>query len=134
MHESFEQRHPEREKQEKVFITVLQNELRDMETRRPETRKNGKGDAKYRILFQFLRSAEKQGFQGAYDSLQDFEKHAIVTRLENQAYHGNIPRDFVENFRLFLYGTVEYKGSKRLNRTRQSELEDQVQNSDEDKI
>lgn len=107
---------------------ALMDELKGMENRKPEIRKNGKGDLKYEILYRVIAELEKREFDDIYDKLEDFEKHAIITRLENAAREGNLTYDFVEEFRRELYGfETDDEGKDIINIKRQCELEQQLQ-------
>lgn len=127
MKKLFEKNHSEQNSEQNV-ICVLEKEIKGMEERKPNMRKEGKGDPKYEILFKFVQEAKEKGFSNAYSKLSDYEKHAVITRLENRAYEGDLSFDFVESFRKKLYGThIDDEGVERLNYEKQQELEQVLQ-------
>ncbi len=129
MEKAFEQNHSEQTHDNEVaIISALEQEIIAMEERRPDTRKEDKGYPKYEILCRFVTEAKKKGLMDAYNRLPDFEKHAVITRLENQAYHGSIAYEFVEKMRRDLYGThTANEGEERVNFEKQAELEQMLQ-------
>jgi len=106
----------------------LREELKNMEERSPE-RKNGEGDRKYKILFEFLKNMGKGvSFSSAYSILSDNEKHVIITRLENQAMKGNIEYDFVDKLSKDLYGVFKDEECvERINFDKKIQLEQSLQ-------
>jgi|GEM_PF-2275078 len=126
-----------REKSEQFVIAILEKELIEMEKRKPVLRRKGKGDPKYEILFKFAQESKKNGFEVAYEALEDKEKHAIITRLENRLYHLDVSRGSEEQFQLLkallkkmekeLYGVVlDEDGEGQINFEKKFELEQKL--------
>lgn len=117
-------------KEEQDILFALKSALAGMEERKPNARKEGKGDPKYEILYRFIIDAEENGFEKTYSNLQDYEKHAIITRLEGEAYNERLSHHFVEKFRRDLYGVLQNEdGGESLNCAKQRELEEAIQRS-----
>jgi len=129
MGKSFEQNnfHEKIEDTEESVIAALKQEKSGMEERQPNKRKDGEGDPKYEVLSMFIEIAEEKGFVEAYNSLKDYEKYAVITRLENQAYYGKISYDFVEKFRKELYGTItDASGDEFINYEKMDQLSEDL--------
>ncbi|OGZ69758.1 MAG: hypothetical protein A3D44_04415 [Candidatus Staskawiczbacteria bacterium RIFCSPHIGHO2_02_FULL_42_22] len=102
---------------EDELITALEQELSNMAERRPERRE--KGDPKYRILQDLINQAKEEGFRNAYNSLENYQKHVIISRLENQEFshrvnytdeghiRSPIPYNFIKGLSEELYGNTE---------------------------
>ena len=128
MENSFEQNNEQENNSEDLIISSLEQEIIGMEERYYDIRKDGKGDPKYEILFRFIKEAKEKGFDSAYNNLNDIEKHAIITRLENQSFHGNISYDFVKKIREDFYGMViGPDGKSYMSHEKQYELEKALQ-------
>ena len=117
---------PELEKDfDRVIKNSLKLELDKMRNRNPE-----RNDVKYRILQQFVSELGDQSFKVAFDKLSRHYKHAIITRLENQAKHigGNVPYDFIKTLEKELYGvTKDEEEEEIINFKKKVELEKQLQ-------
>ena len=116
-------------KSEKDFDKIIKNslelELREMKKRNPE-----RNDIKFRVLQQFISELQNQSFKAAFDKLSEPHKHAIITRLENQAEHmgGCVPYNFIKTLERELYGvTQDEKEGKNINFEKKAELEKQLQ-------
>jgi hypothetical protein len=109
---------------DKIIKDALELELRKMKNRNPE-----RADIKFRVLQQFVSKLENQPFEVVFDKLSDPHKHAIITRLENQAEHmdGNVPYDFIKTLEQKLYGVVKDEDEEYINFERKAELEKQLQ-------
>ena len=92
---------------EQIVKKSLERELHKMKDRNPE-----RGDIKFKVLRQFLAKLSNQPFEVVYGQLNEVHRHAIITRLENQAKHmgGDIPYDFIKNLEQKLYGLARDKG------------------------
>lgn len=99
-----------------------------MEQRKSDLRAEGKGDPKYAILYRFVAEAKEEGFKNTYAKLMEHEKHAVITRLENQAVQGRVSYEFVERLRKELYGMIiNDDGQEMINFEKQIELERALQ-------
>ena len=106
----------------KVLWEALKLELEEMKTRGPE-----REDPKFRVLEEFVSKKQNQPFERAFEELgKDTYKHAIITRLENQAKHmgGRVPYSFIRGLEQALYGIDRWG---HINFQRKMELERQLQ-------
>lgn len=126
--EKFESFPEQPSKEQTDVLSSLKKVLQDMEERGQGEREKGVGDKKYEILYKIIKKLEEGGlFEELYSNLNDVEKHAIVTRLELADFNNELPCDYVDKFREELYGTIEDKEGKFINRKRQLELENKLQ-------
>ena len=109
---------------DKIIKDSLELELQKMEDGRP-----GRSDIKFRILQQFVSELADQTFEAVFDKLDKPHKHAIITRLQNEAEHmgGHIPYNFIKTLEQKLYGVVPDEDGGGINFERQIELEKQLQ-------
>ena len=87
-------------------------------------------DTKFKVLAAFIEELETESFTEAFAKLSEAQKHAILTRLENETEHtgGKIPYDFVKKLEQSLYGVVvDEDNEERIDFSRKINLEKQVQ-------
>lgn len=103
----------------------LTDQLHKMDARRP-----GRQDIKYQILKKFVDNLDTKSFSELYHELSPIHKHAIITRLENEAKHmgGKVPFDFISNLEHELYGVeIDEDGDEMINFAKKVELEQNLQ-------
>ena len=108
----------------KIIKDSLELELRKMKERSP-----ARNDVKFRVLKRFVSELEGQSFEDAFNKLSKPHKHAIITRLENQAEHmgGSIPYDFINTLEQELYGVAWDEGGEYIDFKKKVELENELQ-------
>ena len=114
------------EKLEKIIADSLSIQLQKM----TEGIRKERNDAKYIILRDFIQSLKNSSFQQAFDRLDEFQKHVIITRLENEMEHmgGSMPYEFAYKLSKKLYGTVKDEFGEMINLKKKDELEKSLQN------
>ncbi len=84
---------------------------------------------KYNLLSGFISDAAENSFCEAYKKLNDIDKHAIISLLDEQTADKGVVYDFIDYLRCKLYGTeVDESGKQILILKRQYELENELQN------
>lgn len=90
---------------------------------------NGTESYKYNLLNEFINTATEESFCEAYAKLNDVDKHAIISLLDETALNKGVSYDFVTRLQHKLYGTeVDKNGNIVLQAKRQYELENDLQN------
>lgn len=116
------------ETQKDEIIYALKQELEHMQGRAMDLG-NGAESYKYNLLNEFIAEATEESFCAAYKKLNDVDKHAIISLLDEQAANKGVTYDFLDFLQHKLYGTeVREDGKQVLALKRQYELENDLQN------
>ena len=109
---------------DKIIKHSLAVQLDKMRERSP-----GRSDIKFKVLEQFVSNLEKQSFKEAFENLSEPHKHAIITRLKNEAKHmgGSVPYDFIKILEQKLYGVISDEDGEIIDFNKKVELEKQLQ-------
>jgi len=80
-------------------------------------------------LKNFLEILESESFFDAFSSLEDYEKHAIVTRLQNETkrFGGSLSIDEIIKLEEETYGKITYNGQDRVDSKKIDGLEKKLQ-------
>lgn len=109
-----------------LIKTALAEQLQKMAERQKGIERT---DSKYILLKDFLSKLKKQSFNEAFSSLKDYEKHAIITRLQNETkrFGGPFEVKHIDELEKETYGTVIYEGREKIDSKKSSELETMLQ-------
>ncbi len=115
---------------EAAIKNSLVEQLKKMADRRP-----GRRDIKFKVLADFVAKLERQPFAKAFGELSPAHKHAIITRLENEAQHlgGQVPYEFIKKLEQGLYGVAVEDEEEMIDFKKKVELEEQLQAEDRER-
>ena len=126
--EVFKEPREKKENIENILKESLKNQLEKMLQRNPERK-----DIKFVVLRDFLKALNGKSFKEAFAELPLVYKHAIITRLENEASHlgGRVPYEFIYSLSKEVYGVSDNsdggENKEKINYQRKFELERALQ-------